>query len=162
MSLWSNRLSRKIQAHHDATCRGAAAVEMAILSPLLILLTVGVVEYGRTIEQANAVEKGLEVAGQFAARATYPMTATEVTRLNNLAKHGNKEGTGAYLVSGWDKAGASLVITTRTVDIGGAPVVIYKLDATVPFDPVLPGLATSFGFMDFNIRASQEVAYVGN
>jgi Flp pilus assembly protein TadG len=162
MSPLLNRLARKITARHESRCRGAAAVEMALFTPILIVLTVGVVEYGRTIEQANAVEKGLEVAGQFAARATYPMTETEVSWLNNLAKHGNKDGTGAYLVSGWAKAGANLAITTRTVDIGGSPVVIYKLDATVPFDPMLPSLATSLGFKDLNIRASQEVAYVGN
>jgi Flp pilus assembly protein TadG len=141
---------------------GVAAVEMALIMPFAILLVVGIIEFGRVIEQTNAVEKGLASAAMFVARASYPLTAAETTSAENLAKYGNKAGTGGYLVSGWGEAGADLSMTPRSVTVGTNTVYVYTLTATVPFDPILPGLTAWLGFDNFNIEATLEQAYIGN
>lgn len=141
---------------------GVAAVEMALIMPFLILLVIGIIEYGRVIEQTNAVEKGSASAAMYVARATYPLTGAETTAAENLAKYGNKAGSGDYLVSGWAEAGANLTMVPRSVTVGTNTVTVYTLTATVPFDPILPGLASLLGFDDFNIEATLEQAYIGN
>ena len=39
--------------------RGAAAIEFGLLVPLFMMFLLGAVEFGRTLSQANAVEKGV-------------------------------------------------------------------------------------------------------
>ncbi len=46
---------------------GAAAVEMAIIAPLLILLLLGIVEFGWIFGQFNAVRHAAREGGRFAA-----------------------------------------------------------------------------------------------
>lgn len=46
--------------------RGVAAVEFAILSPIIIIMIIGVLESGRLLYTRSAMQSGLEMAGRYA------------------------------------------------------------------------------------------------
>jgi Flp pilus assembly protein TadG len=59
---------RRLQArHHRENERGAALVEFAILAPLLILLVLGIVEFGWIFGQFNDVRHAAREGARFAA-----------------------------------------------------------------------------------------------
>ncbi len=68
--------------------RGAAAVEFALLLPLLLIILVGMVEFGRAISQSNALERGLRAGASFAARSDIFFDAITVQKINNLVRTG--------------------------------------------------------------------------
>ncbi len=140
--------------------RGNAVLEFALVTPLLLLILVGLTEIGRAYYQANAVEKGLRAGALYAARGAYPLTAAARTAIDNLVRTGTLDGTGALLVSGWRKPAAGLEITVFGFDAGGATVPVIRLAATVPFDPMMPGMTGFVGIKDFTIRLSHEQAYL--
>ena len=151
-----NRLTR------DA--RGNAVVELALVLPLLLLLFAGMTEIGRAYYQANAVEKGLRAGALFAGRNSIPLTAQVRTMVANLVKTGTLDGSGAYLVSGWADVGADLNIDdTLTFPIDATTTIpVVRLTATVPFDPLMPGMLAFVGLGDVNIELSHEQAFVGD
>lgn len=57
---------------------GAALVEFAVLAPLLILLVLGIVEFGWLFGQFNDVRHGAREGGRFAAVASAPFVAADV------------------------------------------------------------------------------------
>jgi Flp pilus assembly pilin Flp len=160
MFAWFDRLSR------DG--RGATAVEFATVLPLLILILLALTELGRGFLQANAVEKGLRAGALFAARAEYPLSPTAEQTVTNLVKTGTLDGAGPYLVPGWAEPEASFSMPppeTFTLDAGTTKeqvFPIYRVSASVPFEPLFPSLMTFFGLGDaFTIQMTHEQAYVG-
>lgn len=88
--------------------RGAALLETALTLPLLLLIAVGIFDFGRAYQTwqvlTNAAREGARVAV-----------------LPNAAAGAAGARVAAYLQSGQlpDAAGASVVVTTETIDIGG-------------------------------------------
>ena len=158
MSDWLNKLIRRAAGGEG----GTALVEFAVMMPLLLLLAVGTIEVGRAYFQANAVEKGVRAGAVFAARGQLPLTAADRATAENIIKTGTIDGSGALLVSGWSKAAASLEITSADFVTGDTSVAVIRVTASVPFDPILPGLAGFVGLDDFTIGAVHEQAYVGD
>lgn len=142
--------------------RGAAAVEFALLLPLLVIMVVGMVEFGRAISQSNALERGLRAGASFAARSDIPFDAITQQRINNLVRTGDLSGDAPLLVSGWADPSATLTITTTTFTVGANEVPLIRLEGSVPLDPLLPGLLAAVGLEDFNLSAVHEHAYIGN
>ena len=155
-------LSSLIRATRDA--RGNAVVEFALVLPLLLLLLTGITEIGRAYYQANAVEKGLRAGALFAGRNSFPLTAQVRTMVTNLVKTGTLDGSGPFLVSGWAKVDADLNIDdTLTFPVDATTTIpVVRVTATVPFDPLLPGMMALVGLGDVNIQLSHEQAYVGD
>lgn len=149
MFVWSNRLLR---------CRrGAAAVEFALILPVLITILVGTVEVARALIQANAIEKGLRAGAMYVARATLPVDSATQAAVENLVRRGSLDGTADYLAAGWNEAGAGVVVA-RLSDFttGGIDVPVFRITATVPFVPLLPGLPS------FTMVRSHEQTHIGN
>ena len=153
-------LSNKIPSF-KADDRGSAVVEFALMTPFLLLLFGGLKEYGRAYFQANAVEKGLRAATLYAARVEMPLRASDITIAENILKTGSIDGSGAFLTSGWGKAGASYSITTSSYDLDGTAIPVVRMEANVPLDPLVPELMTFVGLAEFTITLSHEQAYVG-
>lgn len=91
-TLWSQRRASR--------CRGAVAVEFALVLIPMITLVVGVVEYGRALHQYNTLVKSVRGAARFLtiynpSDVAYPLAAARC-----LVVHGNKDCTGAALVPG--------------------------------------------------------------
>ncbi len=141
--------------------RGASAIEFALVAPVLLALVLGVVEVGRLVSQADAVEKSLRSAAVFAARSELPLDAATQTTIENLVKTGTPDGTGSFIVPGWGGDGASITITPRTEKIGDEDITVIRLTASVPFKPIMPGLMHVFGLDDLTISTSHDQTYMG-
>jgi Flp pilus assembly protein TadG len=111
------------------TQRGAALIELALITPLLLLLTFITTEFGRAMYEYNAVVKSTRDAVRYLSVQT---PGTHITEARNLLVYGNTAGTGTPLARGlslgnvpagscctWQSAGASPIITTVTVRISG-------------------------------------------
>ncbi len=156
MFSWSNRLLR---------CeKGAAAVEFALALPVLLLLLLVTTELGRALYQANAVEKGVRAGALFAARNPLPLTEDVRQAIENLVRTGDMEGNASVLASGWNYPDSSLSID-HGASFGTDPnhmVPIIRITASVPFAPLMPGLAAFFGLGQRAIVSIHEQAYVGD
>ena len=129
---------------------------------MFLIVLVGVIEYGRVLAQTNAVEKGLRAGAMIAARSDFPLTDAQTALIVNVVRTGNVEGTPPYLAPGWGEAGSSVEIETELFT--GAGVVnlpVYIIQATVPYDPLLPGLMESIGFGELLITTAHEQGRVG-
>ena len=107
--------------------RGAALVELALITPLLLLLTFITTEFGRAMYEYNLVVKSTRDAVRYLSVQT---PGTHITEARNLMVFGNTAGTGTPLARGlslsnvpadscctWQSAGANPLITTVTVRI---------------------------------------------
>ena len=143
--------------------RGSAVIEFALFMPIFLLVLIGVIEFGRVLAQTNAIEKGLRAGAMLAARSDYPLTDAQETRIQNLVKTGNVNGTPPFLVEGWQEAGAYMTIDTDLFNSTGVVnLPVIRLEVTVPYQPLMPGLMDSFGLRDLMIRLAHEQARVGN
>lgn len=142
--------------------RGSVVVEFALFAPFLLLLLAGTVEAGRAYFQANAVEKGVRAGALFASRTDAPASGAVQATVENLVKTGTMDGSGPYLVPGWALPGATLDITITGFAVGTDTIPVIRVEAAVPWDPVLPGLLTFVGLSSHTIKAHHEQAYVGN
>jgi Flp pilus assembly protein TadG len=106
---------------------GTALIELALITPLLLLLTFMATEFGRAMYEYNAVVKSTRDAVRYLSVQT---PGTRVTEARNLIVYGNTTGTGARLARGltlsnvpsgscctWQSSGANPIITTVTVRV---------------------------------------------
>jgi Flp pilus assembly protein TadG len=160
MSVWFSKALARL-ARFAADRRGVAAVEMAILMPVLLMLMSGLVEVARAYEQASAIEKGLRAGALYLARTGDPTAMAAQTAASDLAMSGRLGGGAPYLAPGWSSSAASLDISFSSFTVGEDSLPVVRLAAEVPFVPLVPGLAETFGFNNYTIRLSHEQAYVG-
>ena len=137
-------------------CAGNAAW---LVLPLLVVLGFGIIEIGRVIDQAGAVKKGLRAAALYAAGNEYPLSAAVLARVENIAKTGEPTGTSNYLALGWAKADARVQVHELSFDLAGSSLPMVRISATVPYDPMLPGLLP---VLAFNFELSHDQAFVGD
>lgn len=146
--------------------RGAAAIEFGLLVPLFMMFLLGVVEFGRVLAQSNAVEKGVRAGVALAVRSDNPIIAASAqeTAIKNLVRYGNTAGTGSVLVDGWSGGSGTVAISVvRTYSGGGVTGLdVIRIDATVAYTPLIPGLFSFAGLNSFNILVDHEQAYIGN
>jgi len=130
---------RRHQGHLD---RGAAAVEMALVMPLLILMVMGIIDFGRIfngeIQLSQAAREGARIAalgapGSFSVSDVGTRTRTA---LNNPAFQGN----------------ASVTVTVNVVDVAGTTTTANavctvadgatkygQVTVSIPYDKILFG-----------------------
>lgn len=136
---------------------GAAAVEFAVLVPFFAILFLGIIEVGRGLVQANAIEKGLRAGAAYAARSALPIETADLDRIRNIVMTGTPDGSGAYLVPGWSEVSAEVnVIEQDGFTTHGVEVPVLRLEATVPFEPLFPG------FSPYTFHIAHEQAYLSN
>lgn len=151
--------------------KGAAAAEMALILPFLMVLMFGSFELGHYFWSEHKVVKAVRDGARFAGRqpfVKYPCsnstlvdtalsdTALE-TQINNITRTGTLDGSGTPKVFGWDatevtvtfSCPATAVTTGIYKALPNAPRV--KVAATVPY----PSL---FGMLGFNTAGLSVVA----
>ncbi|WP_292668834.1 TadE/TadG family type IV pilus assembly protein [Mesorhizobium sp.] len=91
-------------------------VEMTLITPLMLILSAGVFEFGNLIHDKLLMEAGLSDASRFAARCNsqlYTQVGLTIDCADiaaNIAVFGNAAGTGSARVSGWQKANVTVTI----------------------------------------------------
>lgn len=107
---------------------GAAMIELALILPMLLLLTFITTEFGRAIYQYNSIAKSVRDAVRYLSVQT---PGTHMNEARNLVVYGNTAGTGTSLAPGlalahvptptWQAVGSNPVINTVTVRVTGYP-----------------------------------------
>jgi len=159
---------------HDI--RAAAAAEMALVIPLLLIIMFGALEVGNYFLNEHILVKSVRDGARFAARqdfsnysaCTGSVSDPLLSNTRNVVKRGLLAG-GADRLANWAATSISVTMICSTTAGGqtmsgiyrgraqGAPIVI--VNATVPYTPVLG----SFGFsgIGLNLNASQQAAVMG-
>ena len=167
-----------IPRHLLRSTRGAAAVELALVTPLLLILMMGSIELGNYFLDEHALVKGVRDGARYAARQSFTNYAcpgstapggTVVTDTQNVVRTGQVSGGTQRL----PQAGTITVMMSCNTATGGqnmlgiyrapsgttpyAPVVIVS--AVVPYTPVMQ----SFGFRGtgLSLNATQQAAVMG-
>ena len=107
--------------HADTS--GAAAAELAMLLPLLILLMFGSFEMGKFFLDAHTIQKAVRDGARYAARQSFTQmpcggTATNETAIKNLVRTGTTQSGGNPRVSYWTDP--TTITITITCDTGQA------------------------------------------
>jgi Flp pilus assembly protein TadG len=83
--------------------KGAELLEFAFVLPLLNLICLGTIEFGRAYYTYNILAKGLRDGARYAATSTTSSTGTldsnAITRTKNLVVYGNVAGSGTKIIS---------------------------------------------------------------
>lgn len=123
--------------------RAAAAAEMALLAPLLVLLMLGSVDVGNYLLSEHVVQKGVRDAARYASRlpiAEYPAclpSPTAETQIQKVARTGEPDGTDARVV-GWSDD--TMTTVTLICDTSGTHTGIYTV---YPFPDGVPVITVS-------------------
>jgi Flp pilus assembly protein TadG len=127
--------------------RGLAAVEFAIVAPVLLLLMFAVAEFGRALYQYNTLSKAVRDGARYYSTHAFVGTTTiedpaAKTYAINLVEYGNGSGTGNPLLPGDPP---SVTATTATDASGSFVTVTATYNFTfIPGNP-LAGLLGWFG-----------------
>jgi Flp pilus assembly protein TadG len=125
--------------------RGVALIELALIIPLLMLLTFITTEFGRAVYEYNTLTKAARDAVRY---LSFQTPGTHITQAQNLMVYGNLAGTGSPLARGlslsnvpagscctWQTTGSNPAMTTVTVRV-----------SNYTFQPLLPSfLGLAFG-----------------
>jgi hypothetical protein len=105
---------------------GVALVELALILPLLLLMTIITTEFGRALYQYNIITKSMRDAVRYLSMHT---PGTHMTEARNLVVYGKPGGGGTPLVRdldvshvldpSWQTAGTNPVINTVTITVRG-------------------------------------------
>jgi Flp pilus assembly protein TadG len=140
--------------------RGNAAIEMALILPVLLTILAGITEVGYVFYQASALERGLRAGATFASRAELPLSDASRATTENLVRTASMDGTLSVSASNWDEDGAGLTISVADKNVGSVTVSVIKLEARVPFSPLSGSLLGMLGLESEFIEVSHEQASI--
>ena len=161
---------------------GAAAVEMAFVTPLLMALMLGSVELGNYFYYEHKLVKAVRDGARFAARqemsnysacsGSPPQAVIDDTKL--MVQKGSLDSSAPDLLPSWSSATFTMSISCKATLTsgsdnyaasgiyanlpGGAPTV--SVTASIPYRPIL---GVPFGFSGFgrSVNATQSAAVAG-
>jgi Flp pilus assembly pilin Flp len=159
---------------------GAAAAEMALVIPFLLVLMLGAVDLGNYFLSEHVVDKAVRDASRYAARlpladytsCTVPSAGPAEQQTQRVARFGDPSGSGGQRLAGW--AADNMTSVTIACDDGtsgnnwatsgiytdfpdGAPVVTVK--AVVPYKSLFGTIG--LGSTTLNLNAESQAAVTG-
>jgi Flp pilus assembly protein TadG len=146
--------------------QGSIAIEAAAVTPFLVLLVAGIVEFGNIMHNQELVQTGVRDAARYLARV--PTPASGETAARNIATTGIVSG-GTQRVSWWSESDVTITYrqTPNPVDAttglrtyrGNDPITTIRVETTVDY----PGLAllSVLGLGPLQINAAHEERHVG-
>jgi Flp pilus assembly protein TadG len=126
--------------------RGVAMVEMVIVTPLLLLLVLGVAEMGKALIQYNTLNKSLRDAARLVAGSallgttgTVAITDDLAAAARNLAVYGNVVGTGSPTLP---------LLSADQISVTPAANNMIVVQANYPYEPLVGPVFRTFGTSD--------------
>jgi Flp pilus assembly protein TadG len=163
-------------------CSAAAAAEMALVAPLLLVILVGAVETGNYFLSEHALVKGVRDGARYAARQSffsYPactgssqnITGTTYDNTKLLVRKGSLNSSDSDRLANWTHANTTFTLAMSCTAVtsgqnvqgiykerlGGAPIV--TVSATVPYRPVMPVFGSSS--LGLRLNAKQQASVMG-
>jgi Flp pilus assembly protein TadG len=114
--------------------RGAAAVEFALVVPVLLLLLFGIISYGYMLSFRQAIS---QAAAEGARAAAVTLAGTSDAQRSALARTAVEEALDSY---GVDCTGAMTCTINAADTCGSATCVSVELDYNWGDEPLVPGL----------------------
>jgi Flp pilus assembly protein TadG len=161
-------MSRLADFRHDE--RGAAAVEMALIVPLLITLMFGSFELGNYFWSEHQVVKGVRDGARFAGRQSFTkitcstVDAAVETQIKNLTRTGAITG-GTAKIRNWTDSNVTVTVSCPATPLTTG---IYNSLANAPRVTVTaavtyPSLFQRLGFnsSSLSLNASSQAAVMG-
>lgn len=162
---------------------GNAAAEMAMVTPLLLILMMGCVELGNYFWNEHVLLKAVRDGARYAARqgfstfSTCTSTGTDLSsatvgsNTKKVVQKGSLDSTQPDLLPNWSTATFTLTATCDTAQVGGQTMSgLYKanangwakvkVDATLTYRPVL-AVALGFSGVGYQISAESQAAVTG-
>lgn len=168
MTRFSCIASRRMAARFLRDDRGAVLVEATLILPMVLLLMLGVVEFGRIYQGHHVIEKGLRDAARFLAHvaASCPggtiTNAADAATAKNLALTGQPSG-GSPRLPYWTDPG-TVTVAVSCLDNSGAALAgpsfipTINVSASVPYADA--GFLSILGVDPLTLTAShQEVNF---
>ena len=153
---------------------GIAVTELAVVTPIFLLMFLSTIELGHMIYYSITVEKGLRSAVTYAGRVE-EHTPQTIQNTKNIVMTGVPDGSKPYLVPGWAESGASVTISESTFSQGmSGNTTMYEtvvtVTADVPYVPVVNVLIPALEFLmksqfrdgQLYITLTHEQAIIGN
>lgn len=122
---------------------GGAALELAFVAPLLLLLLIGVADFGRAFYTSVTVSNAARAGAEYGAQG--PQTSGDTVGMKNFAQgDGQEAGTMTIGARRYCECGGAAHACTACAD-GSAPDVFVEVTATKSFSMLLryPGLPSS-------------------
>jgi len=124
--------------------RGMAAVELALVTPVFLLMFLSSVELGHLIYYQIAVEKSVRSAVTFLGRHEI-VDAKVIQETKNIVMYGNPAGVGQFIVPGF-ASGSTVVVSSKYFDLaigsGSTATTIQEtavwVEAYVQYLPLVP------------------------
>ena len=145
---------------------GAALVEMALITPFMLVLSAGVFEFSNVLHTRLLIEAGVEDAARYIARCSDTWANCSAYG-KNLAVNASVTG-GTARVSGWTTSQVTVSSSSfPAMDASGnelylssaGAVTVVQVSASYPY--VGTGLWTILGFGNLSITASHQERVIG-
>lgn len=124
--------------------RGTAVLEMAIMTPVLLSIGLGVMELGNLVYKRHMIENGIRDAARYMAGIPDCNDNKQVGA--DLATHGTIDGTGPARVANWELEAIDIscanVTTSDDLTTLKPFVSVVRIDATVTYADI------DLGFLD--------------
>lgn len=128
---------RSIVGRFQRSQRGSAAIELAVVSPLLLLLIIGVLDYGRAFYTSITVANAARAGAEYGAEG--PVQSANIAGMMDFAQ-GDGQDAGTLTLSArryCECAGTAAACTTACAG-GAAPDVFVEVTATKALSMLLP------------------------
>jgi Flp pilus assembly protein TadG len=138
---------RERQDHGRSAERGQSLLEMAFLTPVLLLLMVGIIEVGRFAYYSIEVTNAARAAVQYGAQS--PADAKDTAGLRQAALRDASDVSGITVTSTELCAcsdSPAVFLSCPASGCAGHPVIFVQVDTTANISPLFhyPGLPTAF------------------
>lgn len=152
---------------------GVAITELAVVTPIFLMMFLSTIELGHMIYYSVTIEKGLRSAVTYAGRVE-GHTPTTIQNTKNIVKTGSPSGEDPFLVMGWNNPGSSVTfeetLFTETMPGDDLEASVIHVTADVAYVPVVGVLIpvlerlmkTQFRKGDLYITLTHEQAIIGN
>ncbi|MBZ9734394.1 pilus assembly protein [Mesorhizobium sp. CA18] len=159
---------RHIIRHFKSDDDGAALVEMAIVTPFVLLLSAGVFEFGNILNTRMLLDAGVKDAARYMARCSSDWDTCKALA-QTLAANGAINGTSAR-VSGWLPSQVIItpVLSTPAIDTATgtelylsstANVIVVQVSTSYPYPDL--GFWSYLGFGQISLSVSHQERVLG-